>query len=426
MGVWGWIRNRIRTALIGNMQAFIDRMDAGGSYRTDSGVQVSPELAMRIATVHSCVKILTESISQLTLSAFRRIAPRQVQPAPEYHLDTLLQHGPNAEDTPFDLKEMVVACMALRGLAYVQIIRDRRGWPTELVYLRFERITGKRSPSGELYFDYRRNDGTIRQFSAYDLWRPRYFLGLSPIRLAAEQVGSAIATDKHASTFFRQGARPGGILSTERRLGKGARKNLKSTWHDAHGGPDQLHQIALLEEGIKYSAIGLSAEDAQLLETRRFNVQEICRIYRIPPHMVADLSRSSFNNIEHQGMSFVTQTLGPWMKRIEESITRDLIPPEERQEYFAAFNADELMRGDIKTRYEAWSKGRLGGWLNVNEIRGFENLNPIGPAGDVYLDPLNMAPTGGADKGEDKPDAPTDGNDAQGDNLADEEQEQAA
>jgi HK97 family phage portal protein len=388
------------------MQAFIDHMGARGSYRTDSGLRVSPETAMRIATVHACVKILTESISQLTLSMFRRVAPRQVQPAPEHHLDTLLRHSPNAEDTPFDLKEMVVACMALRGLAYVQVVRDRRGWPIELVYLRFDRMRDRRSLSGELYFEYRRDDGTTRQFSVWDLWRPRYFLGLSPIRLAAEQIGTAIATDKHASTFFRQGARPGGVLSTERRLQPKARKNLTSSWHDAHGGPENLHQIALLEEGIKYTSIGLSAEDAQLLETRRFNVQEICRIYRVPPHMVAELSRSSFNNIEHQGMSFVTQTLGPWMKRIEESITRDLIPPEERQEYFAAFNPDELTRGDIKARYEAWSKGRLGGWLNVNEIRGFENLNPIGPAGDIYLDPLNMAPAGG---GEDKPDAPPSG-----------------
>ncbi len=231
--------------------------------------------------------------------------------------------------------------------------------------------------------------------------------GLSPIAQAREAVGLSLATEEYGAKFFGNGARPGGVLEHPGIL-KDPEK-LRESWNKVYQGTRNSHKVAVLEEGMKYHTIGIAPEDAQFLETRKYQVNEICRIFRVPPHLVGDLERATFSNIEHQSIEFVQHTIRPWLVRWEQAISRSLLDEKERLLYFAKFNVDGLMRGDYKSRMEGYAVGRQNGWLSANDIRGLEDLPPIPKeqGGDVYLVNGNMMtatqPTikteGGSDEG---------------------------
>jgi HK97 family phage portal protein len=177
------------------------------------------------------------------------------------------------------------------------------------------------------------------------------------------------------------------------KLSEQAHQNLKKSLTEAYSGLGKSHRLMILEEGMKFSQIGIPPEDAQFIDTRRFQNEEIARIFRVPPHMLADLQKATFSNIEHQSIEFVMHTMVPWLKRWEQAIKRDLFLPSERSVYFPEFNVDGLLRGDIKSRYEAYAVGRQNGWLSADDIRELENMNPLPDGqGKVYLTPLNMVP----------------------------------
>ena len=210
-------------------------------------------------------------------------------------------------------------------------------------------------------------------------------VGYSPIAMARNAVGMPFACEEYGSAFFANGARPGGVLKHPGVLKDPSK--LRESWHAVYGGTMNTGRIAVLEEGVKYQQIAIPPEEAQFLETRKFQIDEIARLYRVPPHMIGDLEKSSFNNIEQQSLEFVKYTLNPWVVRWEQSLQKALLTDKEQKEYFIRFKVDGLLRGDYKSRMEGYAIGRQNGWLSANDIRSLEDLNPIEgeEGGDLYL-----------------------------------------
>ena len=377
----------------GNLSAPDEGMkDAFLAAPTASGQNVNADTALRVAAVYACVRILSESVASLPLHVYRRNADGSTERAKEHPLDAILSAHPNSEQTAFELRETQMGHLALRGNHYAQVVRNKRGDVAELWPLPYAKTRMERDSANNLVFPVEGD----RTFPADQIWRvaglgTNGLQGLSPISLAREAVGLAMATEQHGATLFGNGAHPGGVLSTEGRFqDEGAIERLREQFKDHYTG-NKAHKPLVLEQGLKWSQIGLSSEDSQFLETRKFQRTEIASIFRIPPHMIADLEKASFSNIEHQSLEFVMHTLRPWLVRIEQSIQRDLFLPRERGRYFAAFNVEGLLRGDTKSRYEAYGAAIKDGWMTRNEVRQLENRNRADGL-DEFLFPLNMGP----------------------------------
>jgi hypothetical protein len=208
-----------------------------------------------------------------------------------------------------------------------------------------------------------------------------------------QSIGVGLALEEYGARFFGNGARPGGVLKHPGILSEDALRRLQASWSADNEGLSNSHRMKILEEGLSYEAIGIPPEEAQFLESKKFQVNEIARWFRIPPHMLADLERATFSNIEEQGLEFVIYTLGPWLTRHEQAIERDLLTEAERQTLFVEYLVNGLLRGNITSRFQAYQQALQSGWMNANEVRGLENMNPY-DGGDTYLQPLNMAPAG--------------------------------
>lgn len=362
---------------------------------TASGIHVNEQIAMTYTAVWACVRILSESVASLPLLVYRRLANGGKERAVDHQLYTLLHDLPNSENTAVELREMLQAHLALWGNAYCEKEFDNAGrlvglWPLRPDIVRVQRI------NGSMQYEINMPDGATQVLPAQRVMHIRGLshdgmLGYSPIGQAREAVALGLATQQYGSAFFNNGARPGGILEHPGALSDKARKNLLESWESMHQGLANAWRLGILEEGMKYTATSVPPEDAQFLEQRKFQVTEIARIFRIPPHMLADLDRATFANVEHLSLEFVVHTLRPWLIRWEQAINRDLFRPEERGQYFAEHLIDGLLRGDIQSRYQAYATGRQQGFLSANDIRAMENMNPI-EHGDIYLVPLNMVP----------------------------------
>ena len=300
--------------------------------------------------------------------------------------------------------------LLLYGNAYAQIIRNARGEVVGLYPLMPNKMTVDWDSAGRLYYLYTRgsDDSPVDTENGQVYLPPEQVLhipglgydgivGYSPLAMAKNAVGLAIATEEYGAKFFANGAAPGGVLEHPGTIKDPQR--VKDSWNAAYQGSGNAHRIAVLEEGMKYQPIGISPEQAQFLETRKFQINEIARIYRVPPHMVGDLEKSSFSNIEQQSLEFVKYTLDPWICRWEQSLKRRLFTEEEKQEYFVKFNVDGLLRGDYQSRMNGYAVARQNGWMSTNDIRELENLDriPAEEGGDLYL--VNGSMTKLADAG---------------------------
>ena len=368
------------------------------SSATSAGRMVTDEGALQQVTVFACVRLIAESIGMLPLILYRRLE-RGKERATNNPLYSLLHDLPNPELTPMELYENLGGHLAMWGNAYCEIEYDNAGhrravWPLRpdrmsVGIMDNERVYTYSLPSGESV--------TLPRWRVWHVrgWGTDAWVGKSPIALARESVGLTLATEEYGSRFFSNDSRPGGVLVHPGKLSPEASKRLKTSWETAHGGLSNKHRVAVLEEGIDWKQIGISPEDAQFLDTRKFQELEICQVYRVPPHMIGitDRSTSWGTGIEQMGIGFVSFTLMPYLQRISQSVTRDLLTPLERREYFAEHLTAALERGDLQARYNAYSTGRNGGWLSVNDIREMENKNAV-EGGDVYLQPLNMTELG--------------------------------
>ena len=291
-------------------------------------------------------------------------------------------------------RETLMGHLLLWGNAYAQIIRDGRGRVVSLYPLLPNKMLVNRNDQGILYYQYEK-DGQIFLLRNYEVLHiPGLgfdgLIGYSPIAMAKNAIGMAIATEEYGAKFFANGASLGGVLEHPGVVKDPAR--IRESWNAVYQGSGNAHRVAVLEEGMKFQSIGIPPEQAQFLETRKFQINEIARIFRIPPHMIGDLEKSSFSNIEQQSLEFVMYTLDPWVVRWEEAMQRALFSESEKRQYFVKFNVDGLLRGDYQSRMNGYAVGRQNGWLSSNDIRELENLNRI-PAelgGDLYLINGNM------------------------------------
>lgn len=365
----------------------------GDAENTHAGVAVTEQTALTLSTVFACVRVLAESVASLPLLTYRRLANGGKERAENHPLYPLLREQANPEMTSFELRETLIAHVATWGNGYAEIEWDRAGRTLALWPLNPARMTVERK-GGVLVYQYALSDGGVVQLPAYRVHHVRGLggngvQGFSVVRMAMNSIGLALGTEEFGARFFGNGARPGGVLKHPGRLSDTAYERLRKSWTDAHEGLSNAHRLKILEEGLDYQAIGVPLNEAQFLETRKFQVVEVARWFRIPPHMIGDLERATFSNIEHQSIDFVVHTLRPWLVRSEQALMRDLLTPEEQRTYFVEYLVDGLLRGDIASRYQAYSIGRQNGWLSANDIRQFENMNPI-VGGEVYLLPLNM------------------------------------
>ena len=370
---------------------------------TAAGKVVNERTAMQTTAVYACVRILAESIAGLPLHVYAYEGQGKER-VPAHPLYFLLHDAPNPEMTSFVFRETLMTHLLLWGNAYAQILRDGMGRVIGLYPLLPDRMdVGRDSKTGELYYLYTRSTeenpnfadkGQIRLRRTDVLHIPGLgfdgLVGYSPIAMAKTAIGIALATEEYGATFFQNGARPAGVLEHPGVLKDPSK--LRESWQSIYGGTKNAGKIAVLEEGVKYQQIAIPPEEAQFLETRKFQIDEIARLYRVPPHMVGDLEKSSFSNIEQQSLEFVKYTLNPWVVRWEQSLQKALLSNRERKDYFIRFNVDGLLRGDYKSRMEGYAIGRQNGWLSANDIRSLEDMNPINAdeGGDLYLINGNM------------------------------------
>ena len=379
----------------------------GGYYtfygaNSTAGKRVSQKTAMRMTAVYSCVRILSEAVAGLPLHLYRYTDTGGKEKATDHPLYFLLHDEPNPEMTSFIFRETLMTHLLLWGNAYAQIIRNGKGDVIALYPLMPDKMTVDRDENGNLYYEYLVSheegnlgkEGTVRLTPRDVLHIPGLgfdgLVGYSPISLARDAIGMAIACEEYGAKFFSNGAQPSGVLEHPGTVKDPSR--IRDSWNATFGGSQNANKVAVLEEGMKYTPISIAPDQAQFLETRKFQIDEIARIFRIPPHMVGDLDKSSFSNIEQQSLEFVTYTLDPWICRWEQSIVRSLLSREEKGTFFVKFNVDGLLRGDYQSRMQGYAIGRQNGWMSANDIRELENLDRIPEAegGDLYLVNGNM------------------------------------
>ena len=380
---------------------------AGSNYAfflggTTSGKAVTERSAMQMTAVYSCVRILSEAVAGLPLHLYRYTDSGGKAMALDHPLYRLLHDEPNPEMSSFVFRETLMTHLLLWGNAYAQIIRNGKNEIIALYPLMPNRMTVDRDENGRLFYAYARGqDEVIRDKSRTVILSPADVLhipglgfdglvGYSPIAMAKNAIGMAIACEEYGAKFFANGASPGGVLEHPGTIKDPQR--VRDSWMSQFGGSANANKIAVLEEGLKFTPIGIAPEQAQFLETRKFQINEIARIFRVPPHMVGDLEKSSFSNIEQQSLEFVKYTLDPWVIRWEQSIQRSLFNAEEKPQYFVKFNLEGLLRGDYQSRMNGYAIGRQNGWMSANDIRELENLDriPAEDGGDLYLINGNM------------------------------------
>ena len=359
---------------------------------TSSGKTVNERTAMQTTAVYACVRVLAEAIASLPLHTYR-YNKNGKEKAIDHSLYQLLHDEPNPEMTSFVFRETLMGHLLIWGNAYAQIIRDGRGKVIALYPLMPDKMKADRKESGELYYLYNK-DGTLYPLRSDEVLHiPGLgfdgLVGYSPIAMAKNAIGMAIATEEYGAAFFANGANPGGVLEHPGVVKDPSK--IRESWNSLYQGSKNAHRIAVLEEGMKFQSIGIPPEQAQFLETRKFQINEIARIFRVPPHMIGDLDKSSFSNIEQQSMEFVMYTLDPWVVRWEQAIQRSLFSKNEKNEYFVKFNVNGLLRGDYQSRMEGYAVGRQNGWLSADDIRELEDMNKLPEGiGNRYLVNGNM------------------------------------
>ncbi len=382
-------------------------VSVGSAYRfffggSTAGKNVTERSSMQMTAVYSCVRVLAEAVAGLPLHLYKYTDSGGKDKALEHPLYFLLHDEPNPEMTSFVFRETLMMHLLLWGNAYAQLIRNGRGEVVGIYPLMPNRVSVNRDDKGNIYYKYLRGleDAHLNKENEVILLHSEVLhipglgfdglVGYSPIAMAKNAIGMAIACEEYGAKFFANGATPGGILEHPGVVKDPER--VRASWNSAFGGSANANKVAVLEEGMKYTPISISPNEAQFLETRKFQINEIARIFRVPPHMVGDLEKSSFSNIEQQSLEFVKYTLEPWLIRWEQSLVRSLILPGEKGKYFIKFNVDGLLRGDYESRMNGYATARQNGWMSANDIRALENLDQISEedGGNLYLINGNM------------------------------------
>ena len=379
--------------------------------RSTSGKIVNEKTSLQVSAVYACVRVLSESLASLPLDLFKytgNVGSEKDRSLPLYRV---LHDEPNPEMTSFTWRETAMAHLLTWGNHYSQVIRNNAGQVVGLYPLLPDRMTVNRDDqTGEIYYVYivskdeavpgvRANE-PVRIEAEDVLHIPGLgfdgLVGYSPIAMMRNSIGATIAAEEYGSRFFENGATPSGVLEHPGVLKDP--KRLRDSWHETYGGSGNAGKVAILEEGLTFKSISISPADAQLIETRKFQINDIARIFRVPPHMIGDLEKATFSNIEQQALEFVKYTLDPWLSRWEQAMNRRLLNSIEKRDHYIQFNAEGLLRGDLKSRAEAYAVARQNGWMSANDIRRKEGMDliPAELGGDRYLCNGNMVDIGEA------------------------------
>ncbi len=375
----------------------------GLTYDTYTGRRVSSQQAMRLTAVFGCVRVLSESIGMLPCSLYK-ITHNGKEKAARERLYRLLSMQPNGYMTPQEFWELVIVCLCLRGNFYAYKVKAL-GEVAELLPLDPGCVQPSLDSSWQPVYRVTFPDGSTDVLGQDKIWHIRTLtldglVGLNPIAYAREAISLGLATEEHGSRLFSNGAVTSGVLQTDQTLTDGAYKRLKTDFEERHQGLSNAHRPMILEMGLQWKSMALNAEDSQFLETRKFQLEEICRLFRVPLHLVQNTDRATFNNIENLGIGFINYSLVPYLTRIEQRINAGLVRESKRGEFYAKFNAGALLRGDMKSRFEAYATGINWGIYSPNDCRELEDLNPRA-GGEVYLTPMNMTTRPGS--GDEKP-----------------------
>jgi HK97 family phage portal protein len=393
----------------GTLERYLAWSFGGGA--SASGIVVNPQTAMQSAAVYSCVQVLAQSIGVLPLNLYNKADNGAVTEAKNHPLFEILHNQPNDWQTSVEFFEMLVMALCLRGNAYAYVNRSRSGAVIELLPLHPDMVRVEMLNGFTLQYQITLPDGSFKTMKPGEIFHVRGltmngWLGISPIAYARESIGLALATEKFGGQLFRNGAKMGGVLEHPGKLSAEAYSRVKDSFDAASSG-ENAHKTALLEEGMKWSKVSMTADDSQFLETRKYQRSEIAAIFRVPPHKIGDLERATFSNIEQQSLDFINDALMPLCNRIEKAIRRDLFSKQDKKEVHVRFNVAALLRGDAAARSTYYHNGILDGWMTRNEARAAETdvgivLNPLDGL-DTPLMPLNM--TDGSDDPDEAADA---------------------
>jgi len=381
MGILDFFRRRNWA----NLDKFMDRP-------TSSGINITESVALGIPAVYACVRVLAESTASLPLITYERLENGDKQRAQGFSLYPLLHDQPNPLMTSLELRELLMGHLCLRGNAYCLIERDA-GEVVALWPLHPDRVTVT-VDGRELVYTYQ-NDGQEKKYRMADILHIRGLssdgiIGYSPLALLRDSFGHAKAISDYSANYFKNDASPGGILSTPNALNATAAANLREAWTSGYQGSGNKHKVAVLDNDLKWQSVGVSPQDSQLIESQKFSVVEIARVFRVPLNLVMDYERSTYSNVTEQNRSFLTHCLTPWMERFEQAIHKSLLTESEKQRYFVEHLTQNFLKANTKERFEAYKIAREAGFLSVNEIRQLENMNSV-EGGDIYQAPAAPA-----------------------------------
>ena len=397
----GIVRNLGRKIMHNLFEEEIKQFFLGNDvYKYPENSTVNTETALKYSAVFACVRVLSETLASMPVKVYRKKPDGDREEGSDIALYDILHNKPNDEMTPFSFKEMGMIALNTGGNMVCERIINKRGellgiYPYEWGRVKIDRNKETKKLTYEI------TNGSDKKL----LRREQVFhipgmsidgvVGVSPIQYATQAITLGLQYEKFGVNFYRNGAMPSGVFETDTALSDRAFSRLKEDLGKTYTGMLKIGKPMLLEEGVKYRPVTINPIDAQLLESKNFQIEDIARIYRVPQHLINKLDRSTNNNIEHQGLEFIIYTMLPWFKRWEEAQNMQLLTSDERKAgYYTEFKIDALLRGDIKARAFAYASGRQWGWLSVNDIRRLENMNGIGPKGDIYLQPSNMIEAG--------------------------------
>ena len=382
-----------------NGQTFLQNVLTGLS---NTGVAVNQDTSLTYSAVFACVRVLSESVASLPIDIIKDVNGDKTVDK-DHPVYKLLAQKPNNYMTSFTWRQILMTNLVLNGNSYFNIIRDTSARPVSLEYIPSENVDVKLQ-GGEIFYEIKeggdgfgptveskiiKHDDMLHfQGLSYDGIK-----GRSVIETHRDSFGLSIAANKYGGAYYGNASSPSGILSHPGKLSKEAADRLKFSWNSSYGnGPMNAHKTAILEEGMSFKPVSMNPEDADFLNTRKFQVTEIARIFRVPPHMIGDLDRATFTNIEQQGIDFLTHTLRPYLINLEEELERKLFRENEQDTYKIMFNANGMLRGDSEARAKFYKDMSSIGVLSINDIRRMENMNDIGSDGDKHYYALNYAP----------------------------------
>tara|TARA_B110000467_G_C18331672_1_gene493659 strand:+ start:1752 stop:3029 length:1278 start_codon:yes stop_codon:yes gene_type:complete len=402
LGIFDFLRRKDKSSDT-EQRSIYGQTIIGSAFGNASGEVVSKEQALRVAAVWSCVRVLSETIASLPISLYERDENNQKKVKSDNPLNALISQQPSPLFNSFMFFERIMVDLSLDGNSYAYIERNNGGFPIGLHPIKCNDVDVFISPKGRgVYYEIKQSDSEniypkVGRVNGIDMIHIKGLStngiqGKSPIQMAAETLGIALALDKHAGAYFKNGSQLGGILKHPGTLKPETAKRLRESWSNNYSGTSNTGKTAILEEGMDFQARTIPNNQAQFIESRQYQISDICRIFRVPNHLVNDLSNATYSNIEAQQIDFVVHTITPWIKRIESELNAKLVPFKKRGSEYFKFNLTAILRGDSKARADYYRTLVNIGVMSPDEVRKLEDLNSVGGASEDYYMQSNMLP----------------------------------